>query len=213
MRQVPTRGRRTESADDTLIKVAAGIIVLALLSGGVRWYRAVQAADALAIATTQAQQQAAASADAARRAVQRDQFAQWQAEHARAAQAGAQPTMYKCRDASGAVAIQNWPCNAGAQAEWSRPYDARDAREAADANQRAADIARHEAEVARYTQQFGDRPAPVIYSSGPQPSDNQARCAAAKRYRDDVYRQVGNNRNFNLIRQLNDAVYEACKGT
>lgn len=60
---------------------------------------------------------------------------------------------------------------------------------------------------------FGDRPAAATYSNGPQPSSNAAHCADAKSYRDGVYRQVGNNRTFNLIRQLDDYVYEACKGT
>ncbi len=67
--------------------------------------------------------------------------------------------------------------------------------------------------MAQYTRMFGDRPAPVTYSAGPQANSNEARCAAAKNYRDDVYRQVGNRRTFDLIRQLNDAVYEACKNT
>lgn len=30
--------------------------------------------------------------------------------------------------------------------------------------------------MAQYTQQFGDCPAPLIWSAGPHPSDNQARC-------------------------------------
>ena len=204
--------RRAASLDDVLIKIIAGVVVTALAVGGFRWYQGAQEAGELHVIVAQAQRQVAASVEAVRRTEQ-TRLVQAQAEQVRMAEVAAQSTMYKCRDASGTIAIQNWPCNAGAQAEWSRSYQPRDEREAAEANQRAADIARHEAEVAQYTRMFGDRPAPVTYSAGPQPNDKEARCAAAKSYRDDVYRQVGNRRTFDLIRQLNDMVYEACKAT
>lgn len=201
----PPRRRPRASSDDRLIKIAAGLIVVASLVAGVHWHRTAKATEALALA--QAQQQAAA--DATRHAEQASNE-QAPTGPTRLTISSNQPTLYKCRDASGTVAIQDWPCSTDTQAEWSRPLPS-DEREAAEARQRAADTARHEAEVAKYTQMFGDRPAPVVYSAGPQSSGNQSRCDAAKRYRDGVYRQVGNNRTFDLIRQLDDYVYEACK--
>ena len=203
------RGRPSQSLDDTLIKIAAGVIVASLIIGGAHWYRAAQVADASAITIEQQRQQTLAET----RRLDRLRLDQLDADRHRQAEANTQPAMYKCRDAAGIVAIQSWPCSSGASTEWSRTYQERDERSAAEAGQRAADIARHEAEVAQYTRMFGDQPSAATYSTGPQPSSNSARCAAAKSYRDGVYRQVGNNRTFNLIRQLDDYVYEACKGT
>jgi hypothetical protein len=212
MSYLAPRGRPSRSLDDTLIKIAAGVIVAALVVGGVRWYRGAQAADVRAITIEQERRQTLAAMAEARR-IERLRLAQLDADRYRQAEANAQPAMYKCRDAAGIVAIQSWPCGSGAATEWTRIYRARDERSAAEAAQHAAEIARHEAEVARYTQMFGDQPAAATYAVGPQPSSNAARCADAKSYRDSVYRQVGNKRTFNLIRQLNDYVYEACKGT
>jgi len=40
----------------------------------------------------------------------------------------------------------------------------------------------------------------------------RARCQAQKNNRDATLRQLGLNRTFDLIRQLDGLVYEACKG-
>ena len=62
---------------------------------------------------------------------------------------------------------------------------------------------------------------PALAASNPQPANyvvqpsvaeiRLARCQAAKDHRDDVLRQAGLNRTFDLLRQLDDQVYEACK--
>ena len=49
------------------------------------------------------------------------------------------------------------------------------------------------------------------YSSNSAAEPKRARCERAKAYRDEIYRRVDNNRDFDLIRRLNDQVYEACK--
>lgn len=206
MSRPPPWSRPARSADDSLIKIASGVIMAALIFGGVHWYLGAREAQVHAITVKQEQAQTPRRSEQAR-------LAQLEANRNRQAQANGQPTMYKCRDGSSVVALQSWPCSAGAATEWTRTYQGPDERDADQDAQRATDIARHEAEVAQYTQMFGDRPAAATYSSGPQPSSNAARCADAKSYRDGVYRQVGNNRTFNLIRQLDDYVYEACKGT
>lgn len=63
--------------------------------------------------------------------------------------------------------------------------------------------------------------AQALAASNPQPGAyvvqpsaeaiRQARCQAAKDHRDAVLRQVGLNRTFDLLRQLDEQVYEACK--
>jgi hypothetical protein len=209
----PPRGRHGQASDDLVIKIAAGLVVAILAISGVYSYREAHAADVRAQAIEQERQRTVAAAAEARRAAERAQFAEWQAAHAARATTDAQATMYKCRDAAGVVAIQNWPCASGAATEWERGYQARDDLDAAGARQRAAELARHEAEVAQYTQIYGDRPSAIDYSPGPQPSGNVARCAEAKRYRDAVYRQAGNHRTYDLIRRMDDYVYEACKDT
>jgi hypothetical protein len=209
----PRKRPPARSLDDVLIKVAAAVVIGSLMYGGLRTYRATQAAAASEVGFEQARQQGLAAAAASRLAEQQRLDNQWADERLARTQSSSQPAMYKCRDASGATAIQSWPCDGGAATEWARTYQPRDERTAWEAAQRAADIARHEAEVAQYTRMYGDRPAAVAYSAAPQASVDDSRCANAKAYRDSVYRQVGNNRTYDLIRQLNDFVYEACKRT
>jgi hypothetical protein len=209
----PRKRPPARSLDDVLIKVAAAVVIGSLMYGGLRTYRAAQAAAASEAGFEQARQQGLAAAAAARRAEQERLDNQWADERLARARSSLQPAMYKCRDAAGAVAIQSWPCDGGAATEWSRVYQGGDERSVAEAARRAADIARHEAEVAQYTRMYGERTGGVVSSTAPQSDGNDARCADAKAYRDSVYRQVGNNRTFTLIRQLDDYVYEACKNT
>jgi hypothetical protein len=108
MSRLPPRRRPSQSLDDTLIKLAAGVIVVALIVGGVHWYRAAQAADARAVAVEQERQQTLAVAAEARRIEQR-RLQQLDADRFQQSQANAQAAMYKCRDATGVVAIQSWP--------------------------------------------------------------------------------------------------------
>jgi hypothetical protein len=208
----PFRRHQRESADDTLVRIVAGIVVAAMVFGGVRWFRAAQAAEAAAAANAQVQQQAYLAGQATQRAEQM-RLSQAHAERARQAEAAAQPAMYKCRDAAGVVAIQNWPCAPDAQAEWARPYHPGDAREAAEARQRSANQARNEAAVAHYSRIYGDAAAPAVMGGSPASTFDNARCENARRFRDSEYRRLGNRRTYAIIRQLDDYVYEACKRT
>ena len=212
MNRAPRRGRNTDSSDDAVIHIGAGLLLAVVAVAGYYKYSDAKAADLQVRVIEQERQQNVAEAEEARRVEQRN-LAQADAERWARAQANSQPVMYKCRDGAGDVAIQSWPCANGTATEWTRGYEARGERAAAEAAQRAGETARHEAEVAQYTQMYGDLPAPVRNSAGAQPDAAASRCAAAKAYRDDVYRQVGNNRTFDLIRQLDDYVYEACKQT
>lgn len=59
-----------------------------------------------------------------------------------------------------------------------------------------------------------DRASQVFIPAGQSSQQGQRnRCEAAKQNREWTLAQVGMNRTFDLIRRLNDEVYEACKGT
>jgi hypothetical protein len=59
-----------------------------------------------------------------------------------------------------------------------------------------------------------DRASQVSVPAGQGSVQRQLnRCEAAKQNREWTLEQVGMRRTFDLIRRLNDEVYEACKGT
>ena len=212
-RQAPRSLRRPSWSDDEgLIQVIACVVVVVGLLLGWRWYRQEQADAEVARAQAQSASLAIATAEAEQRAQRQRLYEAQQAAIAGQSASNAQSTMYRCRDAAGVVAIQNWPCDAQAVTQSSQTYvQPGELREAAESRQRAAAQARHEADVAAYTRMYNGNQAGVAYSALSIPAATVSRCEAAKRYRDGVYRQVGNNRSFDLIRQLDDYVYEACK--
>jgi len=198
------RHGRAPEGGNVLPRLVAAVLVLLLLAAGAKWYRASAARDAVRAEQLEADQAAAKrQAEAGRLDALRE------AQARPLTSDPASPLMYKCLDANGAEVIQETTCPNAQRVQSVAPRPG-DLREAAEAQQRAADIARHEAEVARYTQAYGNgasQSPPAVtpsYSIG-------SRCEQAKRYRDDVYRKVGNDRTFALIRNLDDQVYEACK--
>lgn len=74
--------------------------------------------------------------------------------------------------------------------------------------------ARLRQEQARFAQVTGTGNAVQTYypTRASDRAQLEARCQAQKNYRDATLRQVGLNRTFDLIRQLDEQVYEACKG-
>lgn len=79
------------------------------------------------------------------------------------------------------------------------------------AQQQAQD--RLQLEQARLAQALAaSNPQPTSYTIQPSAWEiRQARCQAAKDHREAVLQQVGLNRTYDLLRQLDDQVYEACK--
>lgn len=121
--------------------------------------------------------------------------------------------LYRCVDYSGGVSIQDKPCAASAR-ETKRV--AVDAYEETATSRAARAAAVQRAQAAREVGSF--RPASEAVrrsSSRPMPwapdSQSNSACASAKRYRDTVLNASGLNRTFELLRSLDDAVYEACK--
>lgn len=79
---------------------------------------------------------------------------------------------------------------------------------------RQARLRQQEEQLRQYSQIYGGAsPAGTVQRSGPSAYDQRrARCQAQKEYRDAVLARVGLNRTFDLLRKLDDQVYEACKG-
>lgn len=209
-----TRRRERVDADDVLIKI---FVALLLVLAGWRvshWYRHSTAA-ALAAQTQTAQAGSAETAlrqshDIARRA---EQEARQQQASASGAASVAGQTIYKCETSQG-TQLQSLPCAPGASITWTRSAG-RDVQ-AKGEWRRQAELRQHEAEIARYTRMYGDNANRGHVSPYPQSGALQQRrfrCQAAKDDREAVLKIAGLNRNFDLIRQLNDAVYEACNDT
>lgn len=119
-------------------------------------------------------------------------------------------SVYKCRDAKGSPVYQSEPCS-NAEKRWdAKPeppptYDDLRARELV--------RQRQEAESAQLRRAAGrDRPQQAIGANLPAYAGaNPDRCENAKRERQRVLDQVGLKRNFDLLRRLDDMVYNACK--
>lgn len=119
-------------------------------------------------------------------------------------------SVYKCRDGKGVPVYQSEPC-ANAEKRWdAKPepppsYDEVRARELT--------RQRQEAESAQLRRAAGrDRPQQSIGANLPAyAGSDPGRCERAKRHRQQVLDQVGLKRNFDLLRKLDDMVYNACK--
>lgn len=119
--------------------------------------------------------------------------------------------VYQCIGASGAKAYQSQPCG-GNQREVgvyaATPETKRDVELALIRQQRR--VAASET-VTRVTADAGG--APIIYgSSYDQRSQQRAACNAARAHQESVLRTVGLRRTHDLLRRLQEGVYEACKG-
>lgn len=111
------------------------------------------------------------------------------------AQAG---TLYKCVDAHGHESYQSLPCASPASTVWTRAYRPEPPTPARRAPEATAPSA---------------HPMPWRYPRTPvrarrPPPDP---CERAKARRERVLAKVGLKRTFDLLRQLDDEVYEACR--
>ncbi len=205
------RAERNDSSD-TLVKVVAAILVVAL-SAGIFGMVKRNRAEALASAAARADEQARYEARYAE--ARRAQAIRMQAVHAQRAHPP-QRQLYQCQDAQGQVSVQDAPCaqsgpmhqqqaitipaevESRRQQEWMRLQSEARLRDA-QANLAAA---------------LGSSTASPTYRTAVGSGETNAmRCQSAKAQRDEAYRIVGNDRNFDMIRRWNDIVYEACKGT
>jgi hypothetical protein len=124
-----------------------------------------------------------------------------------AAQPAFAETVYKCVDAQGAVAYQGMPCKQGRTLATYAP--------ASDAGIRGEEAL--EPSRIQWTKDAVDDYARLTaarfeYNAASGGRDAQrARCVDAKSHRDATLRVVGLSRDFELLRDLDDAVYEACK--
>jgi hypothetical protein len=118
--------------------------------------------------------------------------------------------VYQCIGASGAKAYQSHPCGASQREVGvyaATPETKRDVEVARIRQQRR--VAASET-VTRVTANGG---APVSYGpSYDQRSQQRAACSAARAHQESVLRTVGLRRTHDLLRRLQEGVYEACKG-
>lgn len=116
-------------------------------------------------------------------------------------------SIYKCRDAKGQAVYQSDPCPE-AEKRWDtlpRDYTWDDYYKRTDADKR---IERDRAYMRGRAQGMN---APSAASGTHITTRDAGRCAAAKAHRESVLEQVGMRRNFQLLRELDSAVWEACK--
>ena len=116
--------------------------------------------------------------------------------------------IYKCRDANGGLVYQNAPCGASQTTAAVKHYTAAryDPGAAAQLRQtQAAMVQRQQSSYVASTQTYGA-------TGDTSRSQQRVACAAAKSNRESVLAQVGLSRTYDLLRRLDDSVYEACKG-
>lgn len=115
--------------------------------------------------------------------------------------------IYKCVDRSRNVTFQNEPCPATHATRSTRVYT--------DPGYNP-DLARKVADDERAVQRRkAENAAAGSYSFGRpgQERPEVLRCRAARRERDETLQRVGLKRTYDLLRRLDDKVYEACKQT
>ena len=124
---------------------------------------------------------------------------------------GAQ-ALYKCVAPDGATSYQSSPCAAGAHTVRTLVVFPEPERAAAD-QARHAEKLRRQREAARYLSSLAgtDRPATNRSVRKPPPDPRRGRCEAARRQREETLRRVGLKRTFDLLRRLDEGVYEACR--
>lgn len=125
--------------------------------------------------------------------------ADWEAPAASLQSSPVVPMVYRCVDGAGGVSLQSQPC--GPHQRMTRAVPA------------SPDI---EPPRPRVSPRPATRSSPYAYSP-PSAIDRkriqrETRCAMARRSREQTLENVGLNRTFDLLRQLDDMVAEACKG-
>ena len=112
-------------------------------------------------------------------------------------------SVYKCVDVGGNVSYQSAPCRVGQQV--TATYAA-----TPDPPQRQVYSSSSSSFSSTTTQQTTN-----VSPSSDASTDRtvrRAQCNAAKARREQVLESVGLSRTFDLLRQLDESVYEACKG-
>lgn len=116
-------------------------------------------------------------------------------------------SIYKCRDTKGQAVYQSDPCPE-AEKRWDTPQDVAEqgfTQAQIDANAKIEADRRHMRQRARDLSSRGRPVGASITGSNP------GRCESAKRDRDAVLKAAGLSRNFQMLRALDDAVWNACK--
>ena len=123
--------------------------------------------------------------------------------------AKAAPTLYKCVARSGSVSFTSEPCPEVARTAWVRQANAAEVGNARSSESSQEKLARAQADLDQAIQRSTPQPT---YPAAPAPGAVPVGCLAAKQDRESFLAVVGNRRNFDLLRVLNDRVWEACKG-
>lgn len=123
--------------------------------------------------------------------------------------------LYKCVGKGGSTSYQSEPCAPSAKVAklydatpepYSPEHEARLRQQRANQNRAARELSRM-AGTDQTTQ------STVYQSRTESPRDSQRRnCADAKFYREETLKRVGLSRTYELLQQLDRAVYDACKG-
>ena len=116
--------------------------------------------------------------------------------------------IYRCKGADGVVAVQSAPCPAGQRDLGARYYYTGTASAEALERRRQADV---EMERRRRQQAV---PTPRVWrpTGGDPRTSQRIQCELARSNRDRTLAAVGLRRTTDMLRQLNDAVWNACKG-
>lgn len=120
--------------------------------------------------------------------------------------------LYKCINGKGHPSYQSEPCSAQQSQVWVR--DATPEPEPPPSQRPAAQAQRQwESEVAERRQQAQSQgpQRPVGFSLPAYGGSRPSACQAAKDERERVLKVVGMNRNYDLLRKLDDNVWNACK--
>ncbi len=122
-------------------------------------------------------------------------------------------SVYKCIDRHGATSYQSAPCDHADRTarQWDAPPDPPPSAEQlrARAAQREHDRAESDY-LSRRAGTYGNTAARASGTTVRTPSRGNA-CEAAKAHRERTLAAVGLKRTFDLLRKLDDAVYDACK--
>lgn len=124
-------------------------------------------------------------------------------------------SLYKCVLPSGGTSIQQQPCTGKAKTVWRRSARPEPAPTYEEQVSRARKRAQDELDAQELARRAGTDRHQSYIATNPFPDQRvtqQNLCQQAKASRDAVLTQVGLKRNYDLLRQLNDAVYQACKG-
>lgn len=109
--------------------------------------------------------------------------------------------LHKCVAAGGSVSYQSAPCPPGSAVAWKRAYVPDPPTPHASVRQSASRTSPPRTSAPRRS--ASPRRSPARQRTDP--------CEAAKAYRERTLARVGLKRTFDLLRALDDRVYEACK--